>query len=290
MTEQLDTTGQKAIEYLGLKHAARERALPRSRTAIRFCANSIRATHRQEFQHAGELLAQAAVLLAEMAEDLRDHQDIFYAGFVQDAQKELAEAAAFLALAQNLPLPEAQTLSIGWAPYLNGLGETVGELRRYVLDQLRRGNIDQCEVFLRHMDDIYALLTLVDFPDAITLGLRRTTDTARSILENRDFNALWREYRKTDTSKSFGRGIDNLHYVKKLIKKGVLVSIHSTLIAFHRTRTIIRRSRRKAVYEILVTMHKFTARLRRTGRRARYELLVLTHRLGLRGSNSRNTP
>ena len=83
----------------------------------------------------------------------------------------------------NLPLPEAQTLSISWAPYLNGLGETVGELRRYVLDQLRRGNIDQCEVFLRHMDDIYALLTLVDFPDAITLGLRRTTDTARSILE-----------------------------------------------------------------------------------------------------------
>ena len=183
MTEQLDTTGQKAIEYLGLKHAARERALPRSRTAIRFCANSIRATHRQEFQHAGELLAQASALLAEMAEDLRDHQDIFYAGFVQDAQKEFAEAAAFLALAQNRPLPEAQTLSIGWAPYLNGLGETVGELRRYVLDQLRRGNIDQCEVFLRHMDDIYALLTLVDFPDAITLGLRRTTDTARSILE-----------------------------------------------------------------------------------------------------------
>ena len=59
----------------------------------------------------------------------------------------------------------------------------VGELRRYVLDQLRRGYLDQCEIFLRHMDDVYALLTMVDFPDAITLGLRRTTDTARSILE-----------------------------------------------------------------------------------------------------------
>lgn len=183
MKDQLDTTGQKAIAYLGLKHAARERALPKSRAAIRHCANSIRAIHRQEFQHAEELIAQASALLAEMADDLRDHQDIFFAGFVQDAQKEYAEAAAFHALAQNRPLPEAHQLSIGWAPYLNGLGETVGELRRYVLDQLRRGNIDQCEVFLRHMDDIYALLTLVDFPDAITLGLRRTTDTARSILE-----------------------------------------------------------------------------------------------------------
>jgi translin len=183
MTDQLDIVGQKALDYLGLKHAARERALPKSRTTIRYCANSIRAAHRQEFQAAADLLAQAAQLLTEMADDLRDHQDIFFAGFVQDAQKEYAEATTFVALVQQHPLPSAPDLQIGWAPYLNGLGEAVGELRRYVLDQLRRGNIEQCEAFLRHMDDIYALLTQVDFPDAITQGLRRTTDTARNILE-----------------------------------------------------------------------------------------------------------
>jgi len=183
MTDQLESMGQKAIEYLGVKHAARERALPKSRTAIRYCANSIRATHRQAFATAEELLAQAATLVAEMAHDLQDQPDIFYAGFVQDAQKEYAEAATFIAIAQNRPLPEAEELGIGWAPYLNGLGEMVGELRRYVLDQLRHGNIDQGEIFLRHMDDVYALLTTVDFPDAITLGLRRTTDSTRGILE-----------------------------------------------------------------------------------------------------------
>lgn len=183
MADQLESLGQKAIEYLGLKHAARERALPKSRVAIRYCANSIRASHRHEFQAAAELVAQAATLVGEMAADLQDHQDIFYAGFVQDAQKEYAEAATFAAIVQNQPLPEAETLGIGWAPYLNGLGEMVGELRRYVLDQLRRGNIEHGEIFLRHMDDIYAMLTTVDFPDAITLGLRRTTDTTRNILE-----------------------------------------------------------------------------------------------------------
>ncbi|MFL5589614.1 MAG: haloacid dehalogenase [Ktedonobacteraceae bacterium] len=183
MADQLESVGQKAIEYLGLKHGARERALPKSRAAIRFCANSIRATHRQEFQSAQELLAQASALLKEMELGLQDHKDIFYAGFVQDAQKEYAEAATFAALTQGRSLPEVSELSIGWAPYLNGLGEMVGELRRYVLDQLRRGNLDECEVFLQHMDDVYALLTTVDYPDAITLGLRRTTDTARSILE-----------------------------------------------------------------------------------------------------------
>ncbi len=105
MTDALDSAGQQALDYLGLKHAARERALPKSRTAIRFCANSIRAAHRQEFQSAAGLLDQAGQLLAEMAADLHDHQDIFFAGFVQDAQKEYAEAATFVALVQQHPFP-----------------------------------------------------------------------------------------------------------------------------------------------------------------------------------------
>ncbi len=183
MTSNIDLAGQQALYYLEQKHAARERALPRSRAAIRFCANSVRATHRHEFQTALDLLTEARRLLAEMADDLRDHRDIFYAGFVQDAQKEFTEAATFLALAQDQALPLADDLAVDWAPYLNGLGEAVGELRRYLLDQLRRNNVESSEIYLRQMDDIYALLTTIDFPDAITGGLRRTTDAVRGILE-----------------------------------------------------------------------------------------------------------
>ncbi len=183
MTSNLDLAGQQALYYLEQKHAARERALPRSRAAIRFCANSVRATHRHEFQAASQLLGEARRLLVEMADDLREHQDIFFAGFVQDAQKEFVEASTFLALTQDQPLPLAPDLAVDWAPYLNGLGEAVGELRRYLLDQLRRNNVESSEVYLRYMDDIYALLTTIDFPDAITGGLRRTTDATRGILE-----------------------------------------------------------------------------------------------------------
>ena len=183
MTENIEIVGQEAITHLSLKHAARERALPKSRAAIRFCANSIRATHRQETTTAQELRQQAASLLEEIASDLQEHQDIFYAGFVQDAQKEYAEAVTFAAMTQSQPLPMANELAIGWAAYLNGLAEAVGELRRYVLDQLRRSNFEACEVYLRYMDDVYALLISVDFPDAITSGLRRTTDSTRGILE-----------------------------------------------------------------------------------------------------------
>lgn len=183
MSENIESIGQTAIEHLALKHAARELALPKSRTAIRNCANSIRATHRQEFARAEELIAQAGTLVTEMANDLRNHQDIFFAGFVQDAQKEFAEAVTFLAFVRHQPLPSLEQLSISASAYLNGLGEAVGELRRYLLDQLRRGNFADCETYLRYMDDIYALLTTVDFPDAITGGLRRTTDATRGILE-----------------------------------------------------------------------------------------------------------
>ncbi|MDQ2903045.1 MAG: haloacid dehalogenase [Chloroflexota bacterium] len=183
MPDNLEIIGREALAYLALKHAARERALPKSRAAIRQCANSIRAAHRQQFQSAQELLAQAADLLREMAAELRDHQDIFYAGFVQDAQKEYAEAATFVALVQEQPIPLPPDLTIDWAPYLNGLGEAVGELRRYILDQLRHQNFDRCELLLSSMDTIYALLTTVDFPEAVTGGLRRTTDATRGILE-----------------------------------------------------------------------------------------------------------
>ena len=183
MTSNLDLVGQQALNYLEQKHTARERALPRSRSAIRYCANSIRATHRHEFPVARQLLDEAGKLLKEMADDLHLHADVFYAGFVQDAQKEFAEAATFLAITRNQPLPLASELKIDWAPYLNGLGEAVGELRRYVLDSLRHYDVESSERYLGQMDDIYALLTTIDFPDAVTGGLRRTTDSARAILE-----------------------------------------------------------------------------------------------------------
>ncbi|HEY7833946.1 MAG TPA: hypothetical protein VIG30_10280 [Ktedonobacterales bacterium] len=175
--------GQAAQDYLATKHNARERALPRSRAAIRLCANAIRAAHRDEFDQAKKLLTEAGGLLRDMASDLRSHQDIFYAGFVADAQKEYAEAALTSALIRREPLPVPDELGVEWAPYLNGLGESVGELRRYVLDRLRRGEIEGCEALLADMDEIYALLITLDYPDAITGNLRRTTDSVRGILE-----------------------------------------------------------------------------------------------------------
>jgi len=167
----------------GARHAAREQGLARCREALRHSANAIRAVHRGEFPAAEELVAQASALLGQAQDALSRHPSIFHAGFVHDAQKEYAEACLTLAIIAGRPLPTPQALGIEYNAYLNGLGETVGELRRHLLDRLRAGDVEHCEHCLSAMDDIYSVIVTFDYPEAITSGLRRTADAVRGILE-----------------------------------------------------------------------------------------------------------
>jgi translin len=170
-------------DRLDRKSAARDAALAGSRTTIRHCANAIRAVHRSEWKEAKRLIREAEKTLREAEGALKPFPEIFFVGFLTDAQKEYVEARATYAIIRNEAIPTPEELGIGEAPYLNGLGETVGELRRFILDLLRHGKVEQCEELLDAMDDIYYVLVSMDYPDAITGGLRRTTDVARSLIE-----------------------------------------------------------------------------------------------------------
>jgi translin len=196
LSGQIDPIAQQIHERFGARHRAREQALPLSREAIRHSANAIRAIHRHDEPAARTQLASARAKSEAAREALSDHPDILYAGFVHDAQKEFAEASITIALIAGEALPDPVDLGVEDAAYLNGLGETVGELRRYLLDSLRHGDIDACERLLQVMDDIYSLLVTIDYPDAITGGLRRTTDVARGILEKTrgDLTVAARQY------------------------------------------------------------------------------------------------
>ena len=165
------------------KNAAREAALPLCRESIRYSANAIRAVHRNDFDTAQKLVENAGAQVRTARERLAQYPDILYAGFVHDAQKEFAEASITLALISHQDLPAPQALDVELPAYLNGMGEAVGELRRHLLDTLRSGDVAECEVWLRAMDEMYSVLVTVDYPDAMTGGLRRTTDSVRGILE-----------------------------------------------------------------------------------------------------------
>lgn len=184
MDNRIEAIGEDIIRALEARNVARERALASSRATIRNCAHSIRASHRGELDKARQLLGAAGELVAATLEELADAQpSIYWAGYVQDAQKEYAEAAIVYAVISRGAIPSATELRVEPAAYLNGLGEAAGEMRRYVLDRIRHGEAERCEQVLGTMEDIYSLLVTVDFPDAITDGLRRTTDMVRGVLE-----------------------------------------------------------------------------------------------------------
>lgn len=174
---------QHAQAVFAASHERREAALRDCRRIIRDCANAIRAVHRGEMPRAHELLDQACRLHADMRRDLDGHPDIYFAGYVHDAQKEIAEAAVFAAIVERRDVPGPADLDVELASYLNGLGDVMGELRRFLLDGLRGNDGRDGERLLQIMDDIYSVLVSIDFPDAMTGGLRRTTDAARGILE-----------------------------------------------------------------------------------------------------------
>jgi translin len=183
LTENLDSYADRIRADLEKKDSAREKVLPLCRELIRYASITIRAIHRQEFDEAKRLIAEGRKVKEELAREINSCEELRYHGFVRDAQKEYTEANAVLRLVSGEPLPDPDDLKVDYSAYLNGLGDTVGELRRYLLDSMRHGDLSRGEELLSAMDDIYTTLVTMDFPDAVTGGLRHTTDQVRGILE-----------------------------------------------------------------------------------------------------------
>ena len=165
------------------KTAARERGLASSRSAIRSCGNAIRALHRYEIDNATALLDEAQGYVDDARSALGEHPDMLYAGFVHDAEKELTEARITFALITGAAFPSPEEVGVPASAYLKGMAESIGEMRRHILDLMRQGKLDRCEELLGAVDDMYYVLVSMDYPDGITFGLRRLTDVARSIIE-----------------------------------------------------------------------------------------------------------
>lgn len=180
---ELDRIVEQIRDEFETKNAARDAALQRSRILIRHCANAIRATHREEFEAARSLLGVAAQAALEMVSDLVAYPDLYHAGYTQDALKEYVEARMVYVFATDLALPTPVDLGVEPAAYLKGLAEAASELRRHTLDLIRENRLERAVQMMDIMDDVYDQLIAVDFPDAITGGLRRTTDMLRGVVE-----------------------------------------------------------------------------------------------------------
>jgi len=193
--ENLNEIAEGLIQDLTARNQVREEALLSSRKLIRSCANTIRAVHREEKDAAAAMLAEAREAALEMKGRLLPYPDLYFAGYTQDAMKEYVEASATYALVYDEPLPTPQELGMETVAYLQGLAEAASELRRRILDIIRHDRLQEGERCLDAMEEIYNVLVTIDFPSALTGGLRRTTDMVRGVLERTrgDFTVAMRQ-------------------------------------------------------------------------------------------------
>ena len=180
---KLETIAERIRQNFDLRTSKRDEALKQARQLTRACSLAIRAVHRDDKEAMEASLAEAQTLADTMRTELKGHPELFFAGYTQDSLKEFVEAQVTCALIQNQALQTPEELGVEDATYLNGLAEVVGELRRRTLDILRSGYSEEAERLLGYMDEIYSVLVTMDYPDAITNGLRRQTDLARGIIE-----------------------------------------------------------------------------------------------------------
>jgi translin len=180
---KLESIANQIREKFDVLTALRDQALSEARQLTRACSLAIRAVHRDDKEVMEGHLNDARALADKLRNELVDYPDLFYAGYTQDALKEFVEANVTCALIQNQPLLTPEELHVEESTFLNGLAEVVGELRRRTLDILRSGYSEEAERLLGYMDEIYSVLVTMDYPDAITNGLRRQTDLARGIIE-----------------------------------------------------------------------------------------------------------
>lgn len=179
----LEALSAEAQSDFDARNSVRDQALTESRELIRLCSAAIRAGHRQTWEEAQELLAQAGEVGRSLKEIAGPYPDLFFAGYTQDALKELVEAHLTLALMADTPPPSPESLDVPYSTYLNGLCEAASELRRRCLDLMRAENMDEANRLLGQMDAVYDVLMSFSYPDAITGGLRRRVDQLRGVLE-----------------------------------------------------------------------------------------------------------
>lgn len=183
MNPKLRSLSESVRAVLDTKDEVREEALRQSRELVRLAATTVRSIHRHEFAEVQQYLQEAAQRASELSQLRQSHPDLYYAGYVQDALKEYAEACLLRALVEGSEIPSFHTLGMEVPAYLNALCEAASECRRHILDLLRQGHTQEAERLLTQMDEIYYLLVTLDYPDAITGGLRRNVDALRAVLE-----------------------------------------------------------------------------------------------------------
>ncbi len=164
------------------KDALREEALKLTREIVRLSGDTVKAVHRGDFESAQKRLDEAGKRVGELREKLARHPDLYYTGYVQSAHQEYVEASLLFHYVQGKPFPGPGELGIPEADYALGVGDFIGELRRYFLRLLIDGDVESAERVYRDMEEVYNALMELEYPKGL-VNVRQKQDQARHIIE-----------------------------------------------------------------------------------------------------------
>ncbi len=179
----LKEIGDDIYAKLSVQNKARDLLIDEMHKVLKVTREAISAVHQGELKKAKKSITNAQSMMKAAQTHLEKLSQLPVIGLVHDAEGEVAEAALFLAfnIKQNLPGPEE--IGVSEVGYLQGLGDLVGELRRYAIDSLIDDNLKEAKRAFEEMEQIYATLLTFDFPRGLTPGVRRKTDIARGLIE-----------------------------------------------------------------------------------------------------------
>jgi len=165
---------------LDRKNDARESAIRISRQIVRECRSAISAM--QSGRDYVEHLKSARKLSRELSRAASMFPDILYAGYVMDAQQEIAEAEILAAHIEKRPFPAPDEIGVSDEAFVLGLGDSIGELRRLLLNRLMENDMKGARKELDAMEEYFKVLMMFDYPDTL-LACKRKQDVARALLE-----------------------------------------------------------------------------------------------------------
>ena len=161
----------------------RETSLTISRAIVRDCSKSIRFIHRNDIKGSEKFIDSAKKKITELKKLTENVSEISFAGYVLDAEREYVEAVLFYAYESKGYIEPFEKFNVHPSSYIQGIGDTIGEWRRKALDHLRNLELVKSESYLNIMEEGLGILNELDYPDALTGGLRRYADNARGIIE-----------------------------------------------------------------------------------------------------------
>ncbi len=171
-------------KVLDEKDKVREQAIKMSRDIIRVSSDIVTLVHSGNTEGAAQLVNKLKDIVVGFSKLVEPHSELRHSGFVNNALAEYVEAMMFFNFVVKGRVPTLEELGVHYVPYLLGLCDFVGELRRHVMDLVRVGSFDRAFEILELMEGIYEILRKLDYPDALVPGLRHKVDVMRRLIDD----------------------------------------------------------------------------------------------------------